>query len=75
MRQYALLRLLLAVFFLYIAWPLIPEATSQLEFIFWGCWLVFLFLFVGANLSTLLQITSPPVMEQKEFLKRKLGNN
>lgn len=64
MRQYAILRLLLAVFFLYLAWPIIPDATSGLAMLFWGMWLLFFLLVVGANVSTILQMTDPPVMEQ-----------
>ena len=36
MKQYAILRLLLAAFLLYFAWPYIPEAITQLELLFWG---------------------------------------
>ncbi|WP_047981599.1 hypothetical protein [Ornithinibacillus contaminans] len=64
MRHYAILRLLLAAFFLYFAWPLIPAAKSQVEMIFWASWLGFLVLVVGANFATLLQLSEPPVMEQ-----------
>ncbi|MDY0408661.1 hypothetical protein [Paracerasibacillus soli] len=49
---------------MYFAWPLIPQASSQLESIFWGTWLVFFMLVVGANLANLLQLNDPPVMEQ-----------
>lgn len=70
MRQYAILRLLLAGFFLYFAWPIIPYATTQMEIIFWGMWLGFFMLVVGANFATLLQMTSPPVMEQKRDKQR-----
>lgn len=70
LRHYAILRLLLAGFFLYFAWPLIPQATSQLEYTFWGAWLAFFLIVIGANLSTLLRMTSPPVMEQDELYER-----
>ncbi|SET44925.1 hypothetical protein SAMN05216389_111142 [Oceanobacillus limi] len=70
MRHYAILRLLLAGFFLYFAWPLIPEASSQMEAIFWGSWLVFFLLVVGANFATLLQMTAPPAMEQEQYRQR-----
>ncbi|MUK86860.1 hypothetical protein GMD78_00395 [Ornithinibacillus sp. L9] len=70
MLHYAILRLLLAGFFLYFAWPLIPAATTQLEAVFWGAWLVFFMLVVGANFATLLQMTSPPVMEQEQIRQR-----
>lgn len=75
MRHYPILRLLLAGLLLYIAWPLIPLAASQLEMAFWGIWLVFLVLVVGANFATLLQITDPPVMEQEKVLERRTHNH
>ncbi|WP_047985086.1 hypothetical protein [Ornithinibacillus californiensis] len=65
MRHYAFLRLLLAAFFLYFAWPLIPAANSQLELMFWGAWLAFFVLVFGSNLATLLKMSEPPVMEQE----------
>lgn len=77
MHHYALLRLLLAFFFLYIAWPYIPEASSQLENIFWGAWLVFFCFIVAANVSTLLHISEPPKLEANEEklqkVKRKMN--
>lgn len=75
MRYYPLLRLLLAALLLYIAWPLIPLAVSQLEMIFWGVWILFFLLVVGANFATLLQMTAPPVMEQEKVLERKTHNH
>lgn len=65
MHYYALLRTLLASFFLYLAWPYVISVTSTLETIFWGAWLVFLFLILGANLATLLQVSKPPLIEQE----------
>lgn len=65
MRYYTILRLLLASFLLYVAWPHIPIATSQVEKVFWGVWLGFLLLVVGGNLATLLQLSRPPKLEQK----------
>lgn len=70
MRNYAILRLLLAGLFLYVAWPLIPLASSKLEVIFWGSWVGLFLLVVGANLATFLQMTSPPVMEQEKLRRR-----
>ncbi|MDY0405340.1 hypothetical protein P5G51_007965 [Virgibacillus sp. 179-BFC.A HS] len=75
MRHYAILRLLLALFFLYFAWPFIPQASSQLELAFWASWLVFLLLVVGANLATLLQMTKPPIMEQKQMRGQRTYNH
>lgn len=71
MKYYAILRLLLAGFFLYFALPVIPQASSQIELLFWGCWLLFFLLVIGGNLATLLKIVNPPVMEQEELYERK----
>lgn len=70
MRHYAILRLLLAGFFLYIAWPVIPDAVALEAVLFWGLWLGFFLLIVGANFATLLQMTDPPVMEQERTRTR-----
>ncbi|UJL45056.1 hypothetical protein KFZ58_11565 [Virgibacillus sp. NKC19-16] len=75
MRHYAILRLLLAGFFLYFAWPMIPEASTSIEMIFWGGWLAFFVLVVGANFATLLQMTKPPVMEQENVRQRQTDND
>lgn len=61
----SILRLLLASFFLYFAWPLIPQAVTNIEFTFWGIWLVFFLLVIGANLATVLQLNKPSVVEQE----------
>lgn len=70
MRNYAILRLLLAGLFLYVAWPYIPLAKSSLALMFWGIWLGFLLLVIGANLATLLEMTRPPSMEQEKMRQR-----
>lgn len=70
MRHFTILRLLLAAFLLYVAWPLIPEAASRMEVTFWGVWLSFLVLVVGGNLATLLQISKAPIMEQSQGLHK-----
>ncbi|WP_404453551.1 hypothetical protein LG329_03795 [Virgibacillus necropolis] len=70
MRHYAVLRLLLACFFLYFAWPIIPTAVTSLEAMFWGMWLVLFLLVVAANSATLLRITEPPSMEQERTRQR-----
>lgn len=70
LRHYAVLRILLASFLLYIAWPQIPLASSQLANLFWGVWLLLLILVIGSNLSTLLQMTRPPILEQERELER-----
>lgn len=72
MRTNTILRLLLACFFLYVAWPMIPQISSKLEYIFWGCWLLFALLFIGANLAALLKISRPPIMEQEGINRKKL---
>lgn len=70
LKQYTILRLLFALFLLYFAWPYIPSATTQIAKLFWIVWLGFLLLVIGGNLATLLQISSPPVMEQKQDMKQ-----
>lgn len=65
MRQYAILRLLVAGFLLYIAWPVIPQMATNIEVVFWGLWLGLFMLFTGGNTATLLQMTRPPAMEQQ----------
>jgi len=75
MRHYAILRILLAGFFLYFAWPAIPYATTMIEHVFWTAWLVFFLLVIGANFATLLQMIKPPVMEQEELRERQTAEN
>lgn len=75
MRQYAVLRIMLAGFFMYFAWPAIPYATTMIEHVFWAAWIVFFLLVVGANLATLLQMTRPPVMEQEALQERQTAEN
>ena len=74
MRHYTVLRLLLALFLLYFAWPYIPTATTQLANIFWIAWLIFLVLVIGGNLATLLQLSSPPIMEREQPIKERKRN-
>lgn len=71
MRDYSILRILLAGFLLYFAWPYIPKAITPIEKVFWGAWLSFLFLVIGGNLATGLQLTRPPVMEQQEGVRQR----
>jgi len=73
MRNYTILRLLLAGFLLYVAWPYFPNAIGMVEKLFWGGWIVFALLVIGANLATLLQLVKPPVMEQKKEKVRQIG--
>ncbi|SDN05188.1 hypothetical protein [Sediminibacillus halophilus] len=75
MKQYALLRILLACFFLYVAWPEIGQQTGQAAGYFWAGWLAFFLLVAGANLATLLQMTKPPVMEQRKEERLAPGKN
>lgn len=74
MRINTIVRLLFAGFLLYFAWPYIPMATTQIEKIFWGAWLGFLVLVVGSNLATLLHISRPPIIEQHQKERRRMGN-
>ena len=71
MRQYAILRFLLAIFFLYYAWPYIPVASTDLERLFWGVWLGLLVLVLGGNLATVLQIKPEITLGQVEEKIRK----
>lgn len=71
----ALLRLLLACFFLYVAWPSIPEATTQLGTVFWGMWLVFFMLVAGANLALMMKLDTTAKLEQMETRRRKVENH
>lgn len=73
MKNYAILRLLLAAFLLYVAWPHFPNAALTIEKLFWGSWLAFALLVIGANFATLLQLISPPVMEQEQEKSRAIG--
>ncbi|WP_053218919.1 hypothetical protein [Virgibacillus senegalensis] len=75
MKQYALLRILLACFFLYVAWPEIGKQTSNAGGYFWAGWLIFFLLVVGANLATMLKMTKPPVMEQSREKQTAIGKN
>ncbi|SDK43180.1 hypothetical protein [Sediminibacillus albus] len=75
MKQYALLRILLACFFLYLAWPAIHQAGGTLAAYFWAGWLAFFLLVTGANLATLLRMTKPPVMEQGIDQELQAGKN
>lgn len=61
---YATLRLLLAAFFLYFSWPIIPYAVTSIEKLFWGSWLILLYAVLGGNLATLLKLSEPPTYEQ-----------
>ncbi|MCM3741168.1 hypothetical protein M3210_12895 [Oceanobacillus luteolus] len=74
MKNLPTLRLLLAALMLYFAWPKFTLAASGLEMTFWGMWLAFLLLVVGANLANLLQMIAPPVMEQS-FEENKIRAN
>ncbi len=65
MPYYTVLRLLLAAFLLYFAWPYIVQGGSILEKVFWLSWLSFLLLVIGGNLATGLRLSRPPVMEQE----------
>lgn len=70
MRHYAVLRFLLACFFLYFAWPIIPTAVTSTASLFWGLWLVLFLLVIASNTATILQITEPPSMEQERTRSR-----
>lgn len=73
--QYALLRILIAGFLLYVAWPFIPQSVTSIEQLFWGSWLFLFLLVIGANSASVLQIIQPPIMEQKREKQRKTYNH
>jgi len=73
MRIYTILRLMFALFLLYVAWPFIPLATTKEAKLFWMAWFVLFFLVFGSNFATLLHMSNPPVMEQQEEIQRKRG--
>ncbi|WP_112181607.1 MULTISPECIES: hypothetical protein [Paraliobacillus] len=54
MKQYAVLRLLLAGFLLYIAFPNVQTHPEGLAHLYWFSWLVLFTLVIGANLATVL---------------------
>ncbi|WP_246367102.1 hypothetical protein [Paraliobacillus salinarum] len=56
MKQYALLRLLLAGFLIYMAYPSIEAQATSTAHLFWFSWLGFLLLVIGANLAVVLRI-------------------
>ncbi|MCT2537168.1 hypothetical protein NC661_02560 [Aquibacillus koreensis] len=75
MKQYALLRILLACFLLYLAWPAINGEVTKASSVFWAGWLTSFILVVGSNLATLLKMTKPPAMEQENKKQYQFGKN
>lgn len=71
MHLYALFRILIVGFFLYMARPYLLNVEGTIEFLFWSAWLLLALLILGANLATLLQITHPPLIEQEQKQERK----
>ncbi|KGP73626.1 hypothetical protein [Pontibacillus yanchengensis] len=70
MRQNAILRLMLACFLLYVAWPYLRVQGSPIGSYFWLTWLFFFLLVAGANLAVILRIpnkmdVSSPSHEKK----------
>ncbi|QSS99228.1 hypothetical protein IMZ31_14205 [Pontibacillus sp. ALD_SL1] len=78
MRQHALLRLLLACFLFYVAWPSVQVQGSAAGSYFWMAWLIFLFMIIGANLALLLNLRVQLVYREEEVKEEKqfsLGKN
>ncbi|MFC0522338.1 hypothetical protein ACFFGV_01880 [Pontibacillus salicampi] len=71
MRQNALLRLLLACFLLYMAWPFLRVQGETLANYFWIGWMVFFVLVAGGNLALLLQLSSPPKFKEPSLEGKK----
>lgn len=61
---HSLFKILLASLFLYIAWPKVTISTYSFANLFWLSWLILFLLVIGGNLSTLLKITEPPILEK-----------
>ncbi|WP_425441487.1 hypothetical protein [Salinibacillus kushneri] len=66
MKRNALLKLLIACYFLYLALPSIREMTTSASSLFWAAWIVFFVLVAGANLGVLLDIKSGKSVEHSE---------
>lgn len=74
-RQNALLRLMLACFLLYTAWPTLGAHPSGIANLFWGAWLVFFMFVAGSNLATLLRLAPKHVFETEEEKEIQFGKN
>ncbi|CQR48125.1 hypothetical protein BN1058_02472 [Paraliobacillus sp. PM-2] len=55
-KQYAWLRLLLAAFLMYMAFPSMEAQANSTAHLFWFSWLGFFLLVIGANLAIVLRI-------------------
>ncbi|WP_368652332.1 hypothetical protein AB4Y30_11275 [Ornithinibacillus sp. 4-3] len=60
---------------MYFVWPIFPQALSMTEKLFWLTWIGLFLLVVGANLASLLQIVSQPIIEQKQVRNPYSNNN
>lgn len=69
MKQYAILRLLLAGFLLYLALPIIQTHPQGLAHLFWFSWLVLFSLVFGANFATVL-IGKEVTTRENEHIKQ-----
>ncbi|MRG87696.1 hypothetical protein [Salinibacillus xinjiangensis] len=68
-KQHALLRILFAFYLLYLAMPSVGVATTSLETLFWGAWIVFFVFVVSANVGILLNL-KPNVRKSQDEKKR-----
>lgn len=75
MKQYALLRLLFALFLLYIAWPSMIQPASGVAQLFWSMWFVFVLVVSGANLATLMELNRTVQLEQSNTRRRQVDNH
>ncbi|HLS36085.1 MAG TPA: hypothetical protein VK061_07595 [Bacillota bacterium] len=62
--HHAFLKLLMASFFLFFAFPDISLQFVH-ETVFWLIWTTLCLFVIGSNLSTIFRITQPPKLEQK----------
>ncbi|WP_063826212.1 hypothetical protein [Virgibacillus sp. MSP4-1] len=70
-KRNALLKLLMAFYFLYLALPSIREMTTPASSIFWAAWIVFFLLVAGANIGTLLDIKKRQSVNLEEYSENK----
>lgn len=68
-KQYALLKLLLAGYLLYLAVPMMGRVTLNVANVFWLSWLLFFCLVVGANLAILMNLQKHSNIQNVESRK------
>lgn len=74
-KQYALLKILLGIFLLYLALPVLGVSANSMANLFWGLWLIFFVLVVGANLAVLLNVQRQRPQENLNYEKMRQMKN